>query len=83
VDLKNLDKTWKTNATSITCTIKDDSTSNALHIINVFGLFFQPNARRLLLRCDVSSTVNGMRKQLEKRITEIDDDETESDDEMQ
>ncbi|XP_066918206.1 meiosis inhibitor protein 1-like isoform X1 [Clytia hemisphaerica] len=64
-DLKNLDKFWKSR-----------ETQTSLEFIDIFGLFFSSDVRSI----DVSSSIIEMRKLLEKRITEIDDDETESDD---
>ena len=95
-DLKTMDRLWKTkNLVSSSTTVSGISAGKSTcsnpkfpAYVEIFELFFSTRLSAIVDGIsgdvvgvvDVSLAVTRMRKQIEKRITEIDDDETESDD---
>ena len=92
-DLKAMDRLWKlkyggavglssSNATQTTARMKINDGPSAF-FVEIFELYFTGMAFDFGgsgVGFDVTSSVTRLRKQIENRITEIDDDETESDD---
>ena len=87
-DLKTMDRLWKLKHGSVALTSSSaESTRTALtsssRFLEIFELYFTTTSFDFGdggVDFDVLSAVTRLRKQIEKRITEIDDDETESDD---